>query len=406
MNKNAYFFCMTVCHRRTGTPLGKRCGVVFADTSENAECIAWEKYGSDTACQLWVGRSPTMGLILTSTIARYERIHIKEGFSNMEKLEQAISDILDTLLGYDRQPDGTFAYEIDADYRDEMDKRTAIKILRSDDPMQTFWEQLDEWYQDCQWTLGEELEKEVRAKLTASDGPYPEGLPGEDGDRLLDVLQELVWFKLPEEHFTKQTFRVNIMIDTGDGNVDYTLNSVHPCWYGAYNEPIDARAGIAWLAKTQGYTKGRLRRVLCKGDMANPNSFLESMRVALANLSSAMSTVTFLVELTLAQLLELNRLIKLQDRNGRHYDSSENPYCGYIIIDKNTETGLYDPWNGDGSVFEIQLERDVKLPIKYIRSALPDGGDGYSIGSVYGMCGSAWTSGGVKTIHAPVKLTA
>ena len=32
----------------------------------------------------------------------------------MEKLEQAISDILDTLLGYDRQPDGTFAYEIDA----------------------------------------------------------------------------------------------------------------------------------------------------------------------------------------------------------------------------------------------------------------------------------------------------
>lgn len=149
-----------------------------------------------------------------------------------------------------------------------------------------------------------------------------------------------------------------------------------------------------------------MRRVLCKGDMANPNSFLESMRVELANLSSAMSTVTFLVELTLAQLLELNRLIKLQDRNGRHYDSSENPYCGYIIIDKNTETGLYDPWNGDGSVFEIQLERDVKLPIKYIRSALPDGGDGYSIGSVYGMCGSAWTSGGVKTIHAPVKLTA
>ena len=131
----------------------------------------------------------------------------------MDKLEQAISGVLDTLLSVQRQKDDTFSYEIYADYRDEMDKRTAIKILRSDDPMQTFWEQLDEWYQDCQWTLGEE----VRAKLTASDGPYPEGLPGEDGDRLLDVLQELVWFKLPEEHFTKQTFRVNIMIDTGDG---------------------------------------------------------------------------------------------------------------------------------------------------------------------------------------------
>ncbi len=61
MNKNAYFFCMTVCHRCTGTPPGKRCGVVFADTSENAECIAWEKYGSDTACQLWVEPVPDDG---------------------------------------------------------------------------------------------------------------------------------------------------------------------------------------------------------------------------------------------------------------------------------------------------------------------------------------------------------
>ena len=82
-----------------------------------------------------------------------------------------------------------------------------------------------------------------------------------------------------------------------------------------------------------------------------------------------MSTVTFLVELTLEQLIELNRLIRLQDRNGVHYDARENPYCGYIIIDKSTETGLYDPWNGGGSVFEIQLEKDVKLPIKYIRPA-------------------------------------
>ena len=119
-----------------------------------------------------------------------------------------------------------------------------------------------------------------------------------------------------------------------------------------------------------------------------------------------MSTVTFLVELTLEELIELNRLIRLQDRNGHFYDSRKNPYCGYIIIDKNTETGLYDPWNGGGSVFEIQLERDVRLPIKYIRSALPDGGDGYSIDSVYGMCGSAWQCGGVKTIHAPAKLAA
>ena len=322
----------------------------------------------------------------------------------MDKLEQAVSDVLDTLLSVERQEDGTFSYEIYADYRDEMDDRTAIRILQSEDPMQSFWEQLDEWYQDYQWTLESELESTIKDKLLT--GPYADGISGEDYDRIHNMIQEMVWFKLPADHFLKQSFRVNIMVDTGDGNYDYTLNSAYPCWYGTCGVPIDPKAGIAWLAKTQGYTRGRLKRALRKGDVANPKGFLESMCAELANLSTAMSTVTFLVELTLEQLMELNRLIRLQDREGVHYDSRENPYCGYIVLDKATETGLYDPWNGGGSCFEIQLEKDVKLPVKYIRSALPDGGDGHSVGSVYGMCGSAWTSGGVKTIHAPVKLAA
>lgn len=324
----------------------------------------------------------------------------------MEKLQQAICEILDGQMGYTRQKDGTYSYEIFADYRDEMDDKTAIRILESKDPMEVFWETLDEWYRDYQWTLEDELEKEIRARLTAGDGPYPDGLPDEDDETLHDVLLDLVYFNLPADHYLKQTFPVDIMVDTGDGNCDYTLNSAYPCWYGAYGAPIDDRAGIVWLAKTQGYTRGRLQRALRQGDMADPKGFLESMRVELANLPSAMSAVTFLVELTLEQLIELNRLIRLQDRNGHYYDSRKNPYCGYVVIDKDTMTGLYDPWCGGGSVLEVQLERDVRLPIKFIRSALPDGGDGYAVGEVYGMCGSAWKHGGVKLIHAPVKLAA
>ena len=52
------------------------------------------------------------------------------------------------------------------------------------------------------------------------------------------------------------------------------------------------------------------------------------------------------------------------------------------------------------SLLDIQLEKDVRIPIRFIRSALPDGGDGYSIDSVYGMCGSAWRDT-VKKIHVP-----
>ena len=205
--------------------------------------------------------------------------------------------------------------------------------------------------------IGGRVGKKVRTKLTASDGPYLDGLSDEDGEMLHDVLLELVCYNLPDDHYLKQTFYVDIMVDTGDGNYDYTLNSAYPCWYGVYGAPIDDRAGIVWLAKTQGYTRSELQRALRQGDLADPKGFLESMRVELANLPSAMSTVTFLVEMTLAELMELNRLVRLQDRDGRHFDSRKNPYCGYIVIDKDTMTGLYDPWQGGGSVFEIQLEK-------------------------------------------------
>ena len=56
----------------------------------------------------------------------------------MDKLKQAVSDVLDTLLSVERQEDGTFSCEIYADYRDEMGDKTAIKISRSEYPMQAF----------------------------------------------------------------------------------------------------------------------------------------------------------------------------------------------------------------------------------------------------------------------------
>ena len=319
-----------------------------------------------------------------------------------EKLRHHILDALDRHPFLQREGD-CFFYEIYADYRDGMDSATATKLLSGDDPMQSFWESLEEWYFDYECQLRDELEQDVQSSLTAGDGPYPDGFTAEETRLFYDLMMDHVYFRLPEKHFLDQTFPVNIMLDTGDGNYDYVLNSVYPCWYGRYEEKIDDRAGIVWLAKSQGYTRANLQRALRDGDTSGPKGFLASMRAEVANIASHMNTVTFLVELSLSDLMELSRLIRLQDRNGHFYDSRKNPYCGYIILEKDTVTGLYDPWQGGGSVFEIQLERDVKLPVKYIRSALPDGGDGYAVESVYGMCGSAWTQGGVKMIHAPLK---
>ena len=54
MDKKIFFFCMTVCNHRTGARIGKRCGVVFASNSDEAERITWDKYGNDDTCLPWV----------------------------------------------------------------------------------------------------------------------------------------------------------------------------------------------------------------------------------------------------------------------------------------------------------------------------------------------------------------
>lgn len=319
-----------------------------------------------------------------------------------DEMTLAVRELLREEISCTEGEDGTFTSEIYADYRDEMSDKAAVEILEALDPMQAFWEKLDEWYVDCEFLYRDELVEKIRAALTEEDGLCPNGLTDEEENQLQDIIMELVSYSYPEDHYLSQNFDVNIMIDTGDGNYDFVLNDVYPAYCGYYGEPLDNKASIVWLAKTQGYTKVQLRKALQAGDMSNPKGFLESMRVEVANISSHMNILTFLVQLSLRELISLNKLIRYAEQQNSANSSSRR--CGYIILEKGTEAGLFDLWNGGGSCFGIELEQAVKIPIRYIRSALPDGGDGYSIGQVYGMCGSAWQHGAVTCVHAPKKL--
>lgn len=53
-SKKPYFFCLTVCSRRTGAHLAKKVGIIYAVDREEAETLVWEKHGSDVSCEPWV----------------------------------------------------------------------------------------------------------------------------------------------------------------------------------------------------------------------------------------------------------------------------------------------------------------------------------------------------------------
>ena len=310
------------------------------------------------------------------------------------------TNILETALANSSvfKDESGYYFEIYADYRDEFEDKSITKILESNDPYEAFYEKLMEGYVEAEDEGYHEIIESIIESLKDEDDELPADL---DEDIIGDYIRENVYCKYPEDHYLNQDVYVNIFLDTGDGNYDYVLNCIYPHYNGTCGEPIDNKASIAWLAKQQGYKKSVLKHALYHG--IEEEGFLKSIRTEILNHGSHMGCIAFLVRMSFKDLIYLNNLIKLQDVNGHKYDATKNPYCGYIMIDKSCITGIYDCWSGGGSLFEIELEKDVKLPIKYIRSALPDGGDGCSVESVYGMCGSAWRRDMVKQIHAPNK---
>lgn len=290
-------------------------------------------------------------------------------------IRERIQDILRMSFCY-HEADSTFSETLDADYRDTMNTDVALRILNEKHPLSVFNDVMEEWYSEAVWLEMDSVTSRIADEM-------------EDVDRELieEIVSEILYFDYPCDHYLQQKFCTNILIDTGDGNFDFVLNSVFPAYDGEYKTEIDDAASLVWLVETQGYSKAQLWNALQQGDMSDPKGFLESVRVEVANETGHMNILVFLVELSLEQLIELQEHI-----------SSPEKRNGYLVVDRKTITGLYDPWYGGGSVLGIDLEKDVKIPFKYIRSVLPDGGDGYGIGNIYGMCDSAWRYGDVKKI--------
>lgn len=322
---------------------------------------------------------------------------------NRKKLEARVEKVLEQEYSHLKTDDG-YEVEIYADYRDEMDAATAIEVLEADHPRQTFYEKMWEWYEQSRMEAIDGVIDKVKKILESDSKLFPDGMSDYDEETVSEYVKETVYVTLPEGHYLKQEFYVNICLDTGDGNYDYVHNATRPCWYGRYTDKLHDTASILWLARQQGYTKTQLWKVLSadsRDDVADQGDFLLSMREEVANCCSQCQQLHFLVRMTFEECIELNTLIKLQDRNGKHYDTRKNPYCGYIVLDKSTETGLYDRWNGSGSVLEIKLDKDVRIPIRFISTALPDNErDSYSIASCYGLLRSVWRDT-LKKIHAP-----
>ena len=329
--------------------------------------------------------------------------------------------------------DGQFELEIYKDYDDAISMDTIREIVQSKDPQCAYWDAINEMYDQSADYYIDQLIDAVCDKLGKNDIVVTEEIRESVENTFRNNL-ELIY---PD--FDNQEVNVNIFIDSGDANYEYVLNSQYPGsafnaerppqpgeeGYKPYNpeDVLDPKAGIVWLASTQGYTLRQLHEALLNDDiipeetskkLANMElpklTFLQSMYLEMANNSSACPCVVFMVRITLGNLIKLTELVNLQEKAGDIYDATKRPDCGTLVIGKETKTGLFDLINGGGSLqFDIQLEKDVEIPIRFIRSATPDinncQGVTWCVGDVYGLCGDAWRDT-LKEIKEPQPATA
>lgn len=135
-----------------------------------------------------------------------------------------------------------------------------------------------------------------------------------------------------------------------------------PHYNARFGDVIPEEASVLWLARQQGYKKRQLNRAMRHCDYSG-SKLLKSLRAEVHNCSSHMNALAFFVEMTVEQLFDLNEAMKDNGENGTARKRK-------ATLDKSAVCGLYDNWSGAGSILEIELEKDVVLPMKYISTGL------------------------------------
>lgn len=298
----------------------------------------------------------------------------------MKTLNELVKDYLAENYGWTKKDDGNYHFEIYVDYRDEIDDSTAQKILESDSPRDALIEKLWDWYQEQEWDIIDDLVDDFRAKTDPKlleDANIIEDGNLDDGD-IREEFMDIIYVDYPVDWAKGQEFCFNIIVSNGDDNYDFWINEHIIDEDGKVDENAE-KAGLVWLAKQQGHTLEELIEVLKDEDNVSTNEFLASISSEVYN-GYGCEALTFCVKMTLGQAINLKEKMK------------SNPN-GSIIVDKRATCGLFNPWDGSGSILDIACEKDIEIPFKniwefYIDESRSNRYD--SIHNVYGTDSSLW----------------
>ena len=299
----------------------------------------------------------------------------------MKTLNELVKDYLAENYPWYKKSDGNYHFEIDVDYRDEIEDSIAQEILESNSPRDTLIERLWDWYQEQEWNIIDDLDDDFKAetdsKLLEDANIIEDG--NLDDEMIREEFMDIVYVDYPEDWALSQEFCFNIIVSNGDDNYDFWINEHIIDEDGKVDENAE-KAGLVWLAKQQGYTLEEVVEAL------NSNPTIQQMKLFPFSINNEVyngygcEALTFCAKMTLGQAIDLKEKMK------------SNPN-GSIVLDKNITCGLFNPWDGSGSILDISCEKDVEIPFEniwkfYIDEKRSRNCD--SIHNVYGTTDAFW----------------
>lgn len=298
----------------------------------------------------------------------------------MKTLTELVKDYLAENHGWCRNKDGEYHFDIEVYYNEEIQDSTAQEILDSDFPHDALIEKLWDWYQVDEWNIIDNLVDDFKAKVDPElfkDAEIVEDGYIDDG-MIRDEFMNIIYVDYPEDWALGQEFCLNIIVSSGDANYDFWLNEHIVDDDGTVDEDAE-KAGIVWLAKQQGYTLEQVVEALTCESVKELDKFLTTLWQEVYN-GYGCEALVFCVKMTLGQVIDLKEWMK-------------GNLNGSIVLDKKVTCGLFDSWNGGGSLLEINCEKDIEIPFANIWKVYIDEkrSNRYdSIHNVYGTTDALW----------------
>lgn len=307
---------------------------------------------------------------------------LKESFSAEEV--QQIKVILVNNGLVEKEGDN-LVYEENYFYDYDLEPETAYKILQSNNPQEALGDFIFgdasymDWYDDIlMW-----LAKEVATAAQKQDLDW-------DAQDIRDELPEIVDVRIADlDKVYKASIPCRLVLNTGDANTDFADNPNYSD-IGKEGYTMPDTASLKWLCEQIGVDVNKINNIIATGaveDTSSLNKVEKSIVEEIANTTTYLNAVVFLISVPLENLLDL----KEQKT---------------IALPANVVCGLYDMWNGAGGPLEIVIPRTLTVPANIVWELVPDISTSgqYSAQEVYGLTPRNYTPVQLATTESVAQI--